>query len=82
MNHSPEEACWNMDTTHSDRAVNKVCQACSGPLHFCFTQARCVDIACPLYWKGQGGIELLVPSQGYVPAIARAQTIILKPQDM
>jgi hypothetical protein len=71
-----------MDTTHSTRAVNEVCGACSGPLRFVRGQARCVMLKCPLYWKGQGGIETLVPSQGYVPNAQTNVTVIQKPQDL
>jgi hypothetical protein len=44
--------------------------------------ARCVDENCPHYWKNQGGIEMLVPSQGYVPTAQRAVSVILKPQEL
>jgi hypothetical protein len=71
-----------MDTTHSTRAVNLTCRSCAGPMDFCLGQARCVNDKCPDYWKGQGGIETLVPSQGYVPNQQRAVTVILKPQDL
>lgn len=71
-----------MDTTHSTREVNKECQSCTGFLRFVGGQARCVNAKCPLYWKGQGGIEVLVPTQGYVPTAQTQVTIIQKPQDL
>jgi hypothetical protein len=72
-----------MDTTHSTRTIDRVCQGCSLQMHFCLGQARCVNDRCPLYWKGQGGIETLRPSHGYVPTgPTRAVSVILKPQEM
>lgn len=65
-----------------NRHVNKVCDDCGAQLHWSREAARCVDAACPSYWKTQGGIEVLVPSQGYVPTAQRNVTVIQKPQDL
>lgn len=65
-----------------DRHVNKVCGDCGDPLHWVRDAARCIVAKCPSFWRDQGGIEVLVPSQGYVPNAQRNVTVIQKPQDL
>jgi hypothetical protein len=72
-----------MDTTNSTRTIDRVCSACSLSMDFCLGQARCINDKCPLYWKGQGGIETLRPVDGYIPTGPPTQTsVILKPQEL
>ena len=71
-----------MDSPPEPREVNKTCGECSLSLQWAVGQARCLNLGCPLYWKGQGGIETLVPSQGYIPTAQPAAMVIQKPQDL
>lgn len=58
---------------------NKACGYCNGPLRWANGQSRCVDKKCPLYWKGQGGMETLDPEPESAPTTTPLPMTIRKP---
>ena len=58
---------------------NKACDHCNGVLKYAVGQARCVNKECPLYWKGQGGMETLKPDPTPAPTRTPLPMTIRKP---
>jgi hypothetical protein len=53
------------------REPNITCGECGGKLVWANGQSRCTDKKCPVYWKGQGGMETLSPA----PAPPRSEPV-------